>query len=313
MTISREAEARREAARDHGRFGEQPRTAPELTLEAPVTGVPLDEMTVGETRAMPLTNDETPWYDSTIEVAVVLAAKHNVQGTVTRVSLPDSVSDPAARYVASLRSRSTGVGRPFLYDTGDQDFERTTPSVAEVLCEAAAQANHEGGRTSASGDQTAMDRLIDVLGEHDARDLLAREYLANKPPQYEHFTIATSTGRLRTFTTVSHHDALTELRSWYPDEEFQSWHTPPGEGEKVHAKPKRPRRSEAEEAVAAGHVLEDTYTVSHSAYRTSTGLTLRSAMALAATMGDYMARVDDVEIVNERNGRRVPYSPTADL
>lgn len=313
MSISPDAAARREAARDHGRFGEQPQTAPELTLDAPVTAPHGDEMAVRETRLMPLTNDETPWYDDTLELAVVLAAKHNVQGTVTRVTLPDSVSDPAARYVASLTSAFTAVGRPFVYDTGDQYFEQTTPSVAEVLCEAAVQANHEGGRTSASGDQTAMDRLIDVLGERDARELLAKDFLAGQPPQYEHFTIRTDAGRIRTFTTTSHSDVLRELRSWYPNEEFESWVSEPGAGEKVHARPKRPRGVEAEEAAAAGHVLEDTYTVSHPAYRTSTGLTMRSAMALASTMGDYMAKVEDVQIVNERSGRQVPYSVTAGL
>jgi len=308
MTISQDKIAAREDAREcNGQFGEQEHTAPELTLSAD------GEMTTGETRAMPLRNDESPWYESTIDLAVALAEKHNVHGTVTRVTLPESVGDPAARYVASLRSAHTDVGRPFVYDTGDQYFERTTPTVSEVLAEAAVQANNEGGRVSASGDQTAMDRLIDVLGEEDARELLAKEYVANGAPEYHRYVIRTTDGRLRTFTAQTHSEALREFESWHPDEEFDAWEDIPGGTGPVHAAPKRPRASEAAEAAAAGHVLEDTYTVSHPAYQTTTGLTLHNAMSLAGTLGDYLAKVEDVQVVNERNGRRVPYSPTAGL
>lgn len=178
-SISPEATARREAARESGRFGTQEHTAPELSLDLHST-----ELAEGATRVMPLAIDgERVWFDEeTLNLAIAASARHDVQGMVSRVVLPDGLADPAARYVATIRSaRSGDAGRSFIYETGNQDFEKVTPSLAEVLADAGAKANQQSGRTSTEGNVTALDNLIAVLGEKDARDILADAFLKNGP------------------------------------------------------------------------------------------------------------------------------------
>lgn len=173
--ISPEAIAAREAARENGRFGEQEHSAPELALDIHQT-----LMAEGTTRVMPATRvTENYWFDQdTLVLAAEVAERHDVQGMVTRLHLPEGTESPAARYAVALRSAHTGdTGRPFIYETGDQFFEEPTPTVAEALSEAANHANIEHGAVSAEGATTTLDNLIAVLGEHDARDLLAHSYL----------------------------------------------------------------------------------------------------------------------------------------
>ena len=178
--ISPEAVTRREAARDHGRFGEQEHTAPEVAL-AEVHGT---EMQVGATRVMvPFTWES--WYEGPLlDTASRIVARHDVTGVASRVRVVRDVANPTmapyASYILSLRSELTGEsGRTFNYTTGDQAFERVTPNVAEALCEAATRAEAAGGHSNgpASDEPTVLDNLIALVGERDARDLLAHAYL----------------------------------------------------------------------------------------------------------------------------------------
>ena len=52
-------------------------------------------------------------------------------------------------------------------------------------------------------------------------------------------------------------------------------------------------------------LYDDTYTVRHPAYKTSTGMNLDAAKALRNTMSDYLARYESVEVINERTLDRV--------
>lgn len=173
--ISPQATAAREAARDNGRFGEQAHTGPEVSL-----GLHQTLMAEGATRVMPVARTTSnPWYeDEALDLAGELSERHNAQGMVTRVVLPEGTEDPAARYIVTLRSAHTGdSGRTFVYESGDQFFEEQTPTIAEVLTEAAHRANVERGQVTEDGDMTSLDNLIAVLGEHDARELLADSYV----------------------------------------------------------------------------------------------------------------------------------------
>ena len=173
--ISAQATAAREAARDNGRFGVQEHSSPELALDLHQT-----LMAEGATRVMPLERTTHTMYFEEDELAesAEIAKRHNVQGMVTRLHLPEGTADPAARYAVTLRSNLTGeAGRTFVYETGDQDFEETTPTIAEALGEAADRANIEHGAVTGGGRDTVLDNLIAVIGEQDARDLLAGSYL----------------------------------------------------------------------------------------------------------------------------------------
>ena len=213
--ISPEAAARREAARVGGRFGEQEHTAPELALN----NLHETEMAEGATRVMPLIIDgDRVWYDEeTLDLTMTAAARHDVQGMVTRMPLPEDTLSPAARYTATLRSRHTGdSGRTFIYETGDQFFEKVTPSVAEVLAEAGTQANHQRGRTTEDGNVTAMDHLIAVVGEKDARDILAEAFLKNgeSPEELYDDTYTVRHPAYKTQTGVSLRDAKMTRELW---------------------------------------------------------------------------------------------------
>lgn len=173
--ISPQATAAREAARDNGRFGVQEQSFPEFALDVHQT-----LMAEGTTRDMPLGRTTHTMYieEDELAEAVKIAERHNVQGLVTRQHLPEGTLEPAARYVVTLRSNNTGsIGRRFVYETGDQFFEEPTPTVAEALVEAANRANVDRGAVTPDGDVTVLDNLIAAIGEHDARDLLARSYL----------------------------------------------------------------------------------------------------------------------------------------
>lgn len=155
----------------------QEHTAPESELDIHQT-----QMAEGATRVMPANRiSESFWYDpDTLGLAAASAARHDVQGIVTRQHLPEGTVSPAARYTVALRSSHTGdSGRTFIYETGDQYFEQTTPTIAEALTEAADYANVEHGAVTDEGHDTVLDNLIAVLGEHDARDLLAHSYVKN--------------------------------------------------------------------------------------------------------------------------------------
>lgn len=172
--ISPLATAAREAARDHGRFGEQTHTAPELGLDVHMTLMP-----EGATRVMPVARTtHSYWYeDEALDLAGEISERHDVQGMVTRMPLPEGTPDPAARYAVTLRSAHTGhAGWSFTYETGDQDFEAQTPTIAEVLTDYTFKANRERGAVTDDGNSTALDKLIGVLGEDDARELLADDY-----------------------------------------------------------------------------------------------------------------------------------------
>ena len=172
--ISAQATAAREAARDNGRFGVQEHSSPELALDVDMT-----LMAEGATRVMPVARTTSNiWYeDEALDLAGEIAERHNVQGMVTRVSLPEGTADPAARYAVTLRSDRTGYAAwSFTYETGDQFFEEQTPTIAEVLTEAAHEANVQRGAVSDDGNVTALDKLIGVLGEEDAREILADSY-----------------------------------------------------------------------------------------------------------------------------------------
>lgn len=165
--------ARREAARNRGKFGKQPASDPELTLDIHDT-----EIAEGATRVLPLTSDRHSWYDpEQLERASSIAAAHDVTAVATRVALPAGTPEPYARYTVVVTSARTAKGKMFVFETGDQAFERTSPTVAEVLAEAATFASEEKGAVTADGDITTLDRLIAVVGEADARDLLADAYL----------------------------------------------------------------------------------------------------------------------------------------
>lgn len=173
--ISPEAVAAREAARDRGRFGIQEHTSPESALDIHQT-----LMAEGATRVMPAARvSENYWFDEeTLALAAEVAERHDVQGMVTRQHLPEGTEAPAARYAVTLRSTHTGdSGRTFIYETGDQFFEEPTPTVVEALSEAANRANVDHGAVTMDGDTTVLDNLIAVLGEHDARELLAHSYV----------------------------------------------------------------------------------------------------------------------------------------
>ena len=173
--ISSQATAAREAARDNGRFGEQEHSAPELTLDLHTT-----LMAEGATRVMPVARTtHSYWHeDEALDLAGEIAERHDVQGMVTRVPLPEGTADPAARYLVSLRSTHTGyAGWTFTYETGDQEFEAQTPTIAEVLTDYAHKSNLERGAVTEDGNTSALDKLIGVLGENDARELLADRYM----------------------------------------------------------------------------------------------------------------------------------------
>lgn len=172
--ISAQATAAREAARDNGRFGEQTHTAPETALDIHQT-----QMAEGATRVMPLSRTtHTMWFpEDELAVAAEIAERHDVRGMVSRNHLPEGTESPAASYGVSLRAAHQEQGRSFLYETSDMAFDEPTPTVAEVLLETASRANVEHGAVTEDGHETALDNLIAVIGEQDARDLLARSYL----------------------------------------------------------------------------------------------------------------------------------------
>lgn len=171
--ISADATARREAARQGGRFGVQAHTAPESALDVHET-----EMVQGETREMPFTRSDSGWHTGeTISLATGIAEVSAVRGTVTRnVWEPTEQLDPSAVYSVTL-SNAEGDVQHFTYETGNQAFELVTPTIAEVLADTADAANSERGAVTDAGDVTTLDRLIRLLGEHNARELLAQTYV----------------------------------------------------------------------------------------------------------------------------------------
>ncbi|SDH33950.1 hypothetical protein [Microbacterium sp. 77mftsu3.1] len=195
QNISDESVQRREAARIQGRFGAQEHTSPELALE----NIHLTEMAEGTTRVMPLNGDgDRVWFSEVIlDTAAAIAERHDVRGMVTRQHLPEEVADPAARYAVTLSASEAGVG--FIYETGNQDFELQTPSVNEVLAQAGFEANAQRGRVGGDPVETSLDRLIRLVGEDDARELLALSYLehgadASQPSYDDTYTVRTAGG-----------------------------------------------------------------------------------------------------------------------
>ncbi len=169
----------------NGQFGSRPDRKPGAGVLTGVEQKQTDDysgfMQVGEVRDMPMTTWQSIWYEDSIERAEAVVAEHEITGVVTRVPLPVGYHKVANRYVAELRTKDGGVAQ-FIFDTSD--MEDRTPPVAEVIADATDAALRQRGAVSETGS-TALDGLIELLGERAARDVIAQRY-EDAPYDYKH-------------------------------------------------------------------------------------------------------------------------------